>query len=328
MNESPSPRTRRQLLWSGLRWGLVLLVVIAVGWQSYKLVQGIDWRTVTIRPGWLTLSIILYVLGWVPSVWFWRELLRTAGTPVDWLTAFRAYYCGHLGKYVPGKASVLVIRAGMIHSRGVPISTGVLSSAHETLTSMAAGGVIGVALLPHVLPTETWKPWLGESFAADWVIHLFPVVVLGICLAGLPVLSLIFSKVLAKLRRGDRNATPPDWSRQPSYFSFGLLLVGWLIMGLSLGCTIQSLSPESVDFQNWPRWTAACSLCIVLGFMALFAPGGIGIREWILLELLQPELGPLAVIVAGVSRLTWLTGEVVAAGILYYWPGTRCTKAA
>ena len=37
-----------------------------------------------------------------PSVLFWRRVLRVLGQNVGLLKAARAYYIGHLGKYVPG----------------------------------------------------------------------------------------------------------------------------------------------------------------------------------------------------------------------------------
>ena len=52
---------------------------------------------------------IAYAVGWLPSVWFWRSLMGSLGGRVTFADAARAYYCGHLGKYVPGKAMVLVI---------------------------------------------------------------------------------------------------------------------------------------------------------------------------------------------------------------------------
>ena len=66
----------------------------------------------------------------------------------------KAYYCGHLGKYVPGKAGVIFIRAAMLKSHGVPLGPGALSAGYETLASMAAGAAVGFALLPYAVDPE------------------------------------------------------------------------------------------------------------------------------------------------------------------------------
>ena len=48
------------------------------------------------------------------------EILRRFGHTPSVLSILRAYYVGHLGKYVPGKAWALFMRASLIHGAGVP----------------------------------------------------------------------------------------------------------------------------------------------------------------------------------------------------------------
>ena len=61
--------------------------------------------------------------------------------------------------------------------------------------------------------------------------------------------------------------------------------------------------------------TLACvSLATVAGFVSLL-PGGIGVRELVLIPLLGPTIGPAnAIIAAIVIRLVWLASELVGAG--------------
>src|SRR5690606_37867382 len=66
---------------------------------------------------WLAASAALYAIGMVPSWWFWHLTLRAMGAQPTWQESCRAFFIGHLGKYVPGKALVVVIRAGMIRSQ-------------------------------------------------------------------------------------------------------------------------------------------------------------------------------------------------------------------
>ena len=51
----------------------------------------------------------------------------------------------HLGKYVPGKAMVVVVRAGMVVPFGARASTAAIATFYETLVMMAAGGLIAAA---------------------------------------------------------------------------------------------------------------------------------------------------------------------------------------
>src|SRR3990172_7123888 len=56
--------------------------------------------------GWLVVAGALYVAAWVPMAWFWGRVLAALGQRAGWLVTLYAYFLGHLGKYVPGKALV------------------------------------------------------------------------------------------------------------------------------------------------------------------------------------------------------------------------------
>lgn len=326
MSASDSSSLRSRVILA-IKWLLLTLVLLAVTVQAWRLGRQIDWANIRIRPGWLILSTILYVAGWLPAVWFWRELLIEVAGPVSWFEVSKAYFCGHLGKYVPGKAGVIFIRAGMMKSHGVPVVPGALSAGYETLASMAAGAAVGTALLPYAISPDALKTVLAWIPGGAVVPELFPVLVLLGSLLGVGIMSRIFHRVLKKMVPSQGGEEIRSWKKQPTWLAFALLVAGWWIHGLSMGCTIQSLSPNPVSWSDWPRWTAATSLCIVLGFVALFSPGGLGIREWTLIEILEPTLGPLALVATVLSRLIWLVGECGAAGILYYWPNKGHSKA-
>lgn len=302
------------------KWLLLTVVLLAVMVQGWRLGRQIDWAHITIRPGWLILSTVLYIAGWLPAVWFWRELLVEVAGPVSWFEVSKAYFCGHLAKYVPGKAGVVFVRAGMMKSHGVPFGPGALSAGYETLASMAAGAAVGTALLPYAVSPETLTALLVRVPGGAKVSQLFPILVLAGSLLGVGIMSRLFHRILKKMVPTPDGQEVRCWAKQPTWLAFALLVGGWWIHGLSMGCTIQALQPDPVSWSDWPRWTAATSLCIVLGFLALFSPGGLGIREWILMEILEPTLGPLALVATVLSRLIWLVGECGAAGVLYYWP--------
>jgi uncharacterized membrane protein YbhN (UPF0104 family) len=115
---------------------------------------------------------------------------------------------------------------------------------------------------------------------------------------------------------GSDREPPSDF--RPSFAAFLLLIAGWWFHGLSLGFTIQSISSTPLELRDWPSWTAGASLATVLGFLAVFTPGGMGVREWALMEIFGPRLGFRAVLVACLLRIVWLAGETGAAAGLYY----------
>ena len=75
---------------------------------------GVDSWNQTARPGrhipafsWIVLCAGLYLLSLLPEGVFWRKALVDLGQNVSWTNSLAAYYIGHLGKYVPGKAMVI-----------------------------------------------------------------------------------------------------------------------------------------------------------------------------------------------------------------------------
>src|SRR5690606_13421225 len=76
------------------------------------------------------------------------------GDRLTWRAAIRSYYCGQLGKYVPGKALVPVIRGQMTAAAGGRFRVGALAAVYETLLMMAVGGGLALALLPVLLPDD------------------------------------------------------------------------------------------------------------------------------------------------------------------------------
>ena len=286
-----------------------------------------------VEPLWLLGAGLAYALGWLPSVWFWRRLMNTFGGDVSFGDAARAYYCGHLGKYVPGKATALLIRAGLLKERGCRAGLAALSATYETLAIMGAGLAVGIALAPLVFAKllKSHLPgsltWLTEST------FVLPVVVALAGLAALPLVAKLLTTIARKATPrefdGNSDATPPDISARLLLTGALVFLLAWMLHGLSLGLTIRSLSPAGFDLAQWPLWTASTALATSAGFFVLFAPGGIGVREGLLIETLriQPAIGvQIAVIAAILLRIVWFATEVVVSALLY-WSGGAPPKA-
>ncbi len=73
------------------------------------------------------------------------------------------------------------------------------------------------------------------------------------------------------------------------------------------------------SLRELPLLTATVGLAMVAGFISLI-PGGLGVRDWILMTLLasQPQYGAKVAIVSAVLlRIVWLLSEVAVSAILY-----------
>jgi uncharacterized membrane protein YbhN (UPF0104 family) len=71
----------------------------------------------------------------------------------------------------------------------------------------------------------------------------------------------------------------------------------WVLAGISLLWMVQSVTGE-LRLRDLPILISFAALSQTIGYLALFAPGGIGVREAILLAGLTPLLGPLGALAA------------------------------
>ncbi len=125
-----SPRWQRLTIKS-VKWAVTVVVLWAVARHVLRTWTDLrdQSRSFQFEPGWLIASGLLYLAGLVACGRFFERILQSSPTPVRLFPALRAYLVSHLGKYVPGKAMVVVVRAGMV----VPFGAGVNGGDRDVL---------------------------------------------------------------------------------------------------------------------------------------------------------------------------------------------------
>ncbi len=277
-------------------------------------------KQIELRPAWLLASGALYLLGNLPSAWFWRHLHGFFGYPVPIYAALRAHYIGQLGKYVPGKALAIWMRAALVHPHGVPYGVSIIASFYEVLTGMAAGAMVAAAIYAVDPPaiTEELLGAVGLTLHPAWLGFLL----MAVC--GVPLIPGVFNFVVARLTR---RLPVVQLYRLPAVrfgtLAIGLLTtgVGWWLQGLSVWAMLNAVLPEPppLTLSLLAQCTAAIGFANAAGFVSMI-PGGFGVREWLLLELLGfagPK--PLVAAAAIMLRLDWIVTEALVA-LCTYWP--------
>ena len=305
----------KKWLWRLAKLAIVALVLGAV-WHTFQhdrsRLSDYHWH---VRVGWLGLSAGLYILGILPAAWFWHYVLNALGQEAGLAEAIRAYYIGHLGKYVPGKALVVVLRAGLVRSHRVSASLAAVSVFFETFTMMAVGGFISAAIL---------ASWFREHQVLFWGS-------LGamVC-SGLPTFPPVFKWAVRITGVGGSDATTLEkidkLGAGALLVGWGAMTVGWVLLALSYWAVLMGMGVEGTrPLADLPRYTAGVCLAVVAGFLS-FIPGGFFAREAVLKEMMEPYFrlvaAPLdpsaaATISAVLLRLVWLVSELAVSVILY-----------
>ncbi len=314
-NASPSPQSPASNPLSPVRKWLPLILKLAILglliWGvHHTLAEGLDKlreHPPTIEPLWLIASGALYLVAMFPSVLFWQRVLRVLGQHAGLLKTARAYYIGHLGKYVPGKALVVVLRAGMVRGERVDVGVAAATVFVETLTMIASGSFIAAALVA-ILYREHWVYVTGA------VVCMFA--------AGLPTLPPVFAWLARVTRIGRRAAEAGvDLGR----IDYGTLLfgwigtgVGWYVTGLSLWAALRGMGENSLSpIGDLPFLTMIVSISVVAGFISMI-PAGLGSRDLVMVTLMKLRLTEaVAVGSTIILRLVWLAAELAISAVLY-----------
>ncbi|MDR1268495.1 MAG: lysylphosphatidylglycerol synthase domain-containing protein [Planctomycetaceae bacterium] len=309
---------------------IVLAIFGWIGWElqkSWNKINQIQWQP---NYYWLTLSAFFYSISYVPSVFFWRHTMRLLGQNPGWYETFRAYYIGHLGKYIPGKAMVVVLRAGLLNRERTRLSIAAATVALETLNMMAVGGFLSALIV---------LIWFRDLPNGQYLTFI----AFGLMLfVGFPVFPPVF-RCLAKrigVGRGDREVDEKLQKIRISTVFFGwcLMSIDWLLLGLSLWASLRGIGIETGSLaDHLPRFVLAATLSVVAGFV-LMIPGGLGVREIVITQitipllvillmntnpnLTKPDAAQLAVlyalVVAGVQRGISILSELFLSAILYH----------
>ena len=149
----PQSDNQSRLLRAG-KLGFKLLVVALVCWGIWHTVEKSrgkfaeqNFSISHLNPWWLAAAGGLYLIGSIPSWLFWHQAMRDMDQRPGLVASLRAFYIGHLGKYVPGKAMVVIMRAGMIGGERVNGAVAATCVFVETLTTMAVGATLAAVYL-------------------------------------------------------------------------------------------------------------------------------------------------------------------------------------
>jgi glycosyltransferase 2 family protein len=296
----PSDRVRASwLVWA--RAILLLIVAACVGVTLWRL--GRSFRSDEVELRWSLLLIVtacLVVTNLMQAMAWVRLLNRMAHRVLPIAPILSGFMAGQLARYIPtGKVALLVVRTAAIGKLGLSPRLVASSIAIEVLSWLTVGMLLGTAA---TLATGHRAVGLGPMLSA-WSLPLALATVIAIVL----------------LVTVDRRRFPRWALRAVRAEGLGpivpLRVLGWQA-GSWLGPVIQGLLlPMAVgaNFSHaWPN-VGMFLLAPIAGFLALVAPGGLGVREAILSYALAADLGASrALAVALLARASFVVSEVLS----------------
>ena len=307
----------RRWLPSVIRVLTLLAVIVGIALSVQRALKDpalatLDWTEV--GWAWLVIGSVCYGLGTFPGWRYWHLVLYRFGQQPTARESLRAFMMGQLGKYLPGKAMVVAIRAAAVASPRTQVAAAAAAVFVETLTLMAVGATVAASYLIF------WVWQEPEKLSAR--LPLVGLALLLMVVAGTPTYPPLFRRLvkLLRLKKADPTIEQAVAGLNAPLLAagWGLNLVAWAFWGSSLYCVLLALPGAEPQWTDWPLLTACVALAMVAGFLSLL-PGGIGVRELVILTLLAPFGNAPALLAAVLLRLCWLVSELVLATILYLW---------
>ncbi len=281
--------------------------VLYGNWEEVRTYQwSFNYPLLALSLGVMLASLSLYA-------WQWRISLHCLGAAIGFIKVLRIYFIGNLGRYIPGKVWQFVGWFYLFEREGV--------SPVQTLTSIAVNQVIqnmtGLALAFVVL-----GEMLGKMPSCPTGGRLLPfliVIPLGLVVIQPAVLERLLNWGLRLFRRGPVTIELTAWDLA-RFAAFHLFI--WLGYGLAFYLFTRALYPAPLEWL--PVWAGIFAGAWVLGFLSLLAPGGLGVREGILVYLLGFYLpAHVAIVVALLSRLWVTAAELMGTMLALGFDGLR-----
>jgi len=214
----------------------------------------------------------------------WPYLLRRLGTPAP-ISWVTLFFKSQLGKYLPGSVWQYAGRVGLARSRGVPVQRAVASIAAEVVCSAIAAATASSLVLNSVVAAGVFGG-----------------------LAGLLALTFGVRNKLAVLE-----AAPG---------AVILYLLVWCIYGVAFWMTGRALF--AIPVADLPHYIGVFAIAWLAGLVAVFAPGGIGVREAVIVALLSGRLHQAdAIVLAATSRIVLTATDLVLGAASFGLPALR-----
>lgn len=304
---NPEPARKSRLWWRVLQIAFLVAafayfaIKIADNWAEFKTSAS------SIEPEWtgiLVASVI--VLGtYALLIQSWRMLINGSGSSLNYLPAVRIWTIANLGRYIPGKVASVAALGVLAAQEGVSGVAAASAAILGTLINIGAGFGLVAVTGSQVLDK------LGPLYRSIAIIGSVCFVV-GIM--AMPWILPPAAKWLAA--RIGRQPVEIVVDKPVLWLSVTINVISWFLYGWAFRVFALSVFPgiQGTTLQFVAIWTAS----YLVGYLAFFAPGGIGAREFAMVAALT-ALGMTdaagASVVAVSSRL-WLSVLELLPGLL------------
>ena len=283
--------------------GQVLLGAVLIGVVGRSVAE--NWKefsslglSIDPKPGWIGLAVVTVWLTYGLLIHAWRQVLLGWGQSLGYASAVHIWCLSNLGRYLPGKLWAIAALVMLARRKGIEGWTAAASALAMQALAIGTGVVVVAVGLP--------KAASPVQLVAAATVSIVAVVVL------------VWEPLAARTVRLIKPATKfRSLSIGTALAAAIATLLSWVLYGAAFWFLARGLfGPTDLTFS---MAVGVFGAGYIVGLLALFAPGGIGVRELVLVALLSPAIGSGAALALSIASRLLLTGTEVTAALAALW---------
>lgn len=284
-------------------------VGLATGYFALELIRrfdeipAIDWTASNAG-----IALVTCLAGVVVAILIgamWALLLRDQGVDLPLFKAVQIVAISQIGKYLPGNVGHFAGRAVLAQQAGVPLGVSASTILIETAWTLAIGAGFAVIALALFIDTATA---LALPAVGPLELALLTLALVAMPWLGIHTVNRIAPGLSRKVGGGKPIAAP---RLHTAVAVSGLMVICFLLLGTVV--TLHAAHLFGVNDVSWINVTMLFTAAWLVGYVVPGAPGGLGVREAMMVVVLSPLVGAGAAVGLGVTvRLATLAGDALA----------------
>lgn len=256
-------------------------------------------------------AAVTQLIFWFAATLMWNITTSTvAGSRLTLLASFEQLAIVGVGKYLPGKVGGMIARGSRMRHHGVTTQQAAIATLYEQViflhAAVIASAIIYAAYKPSPISITAAMIALAGLVFAKW----FFKVLLG-----------AVSWLLLKIGRPVSVISPAIIPHSKyAILTLGYVFI-WVLSGSILSLLYVSFFSVDFTFAVFALMVFANTIAISVGFFAIFAPGGIGVREGIAAAILATQIPIAEAAILVVLFRIWTVAADFLAGVSILFSG-------
>ncbi|MBD3249362.1 hypothetical protein GF336_04930 [Candidatus Woesearchaeota archaeon] len=270
-------------------------IIYYLGLRLYKSWSQLQNHEFSLNVPLFIFSLLLLCLGFFIMSYSWRFVLLKMGKKINMKSAFYIWAVSGMGKYLPGMVWPAAGRMYLIKKDRAKNFLSFL--VEQGIKVMTAFAIALVFIYPFLRFVNIY--WAVLFFAISMIV-MHPRIFNMLLSAGFSLLKRKKKKI--ELRYSDLLKTA------------GLLLLAWIVIGF--GFSVMVISLYDINLYLVPFLIGSFALAWAAGFLFLITPAGLGVREGVIVLILQHFTPvPVAIVISLAARIWWSLGDISAYAI-------------